>query len=134
MDKIEQQALKESIAEKYIEKFKKELWWLKALAISPIEKKLKNIMTSEEELWWKSIKDLDNLWRWGNILWFLTPKMSIDIFDFLKEKQSLLIQSETEWNLDELMQEVITWKKPELDEKDDNEDLENEGNTENQDE
>lgn len=100
--------IKEEIADKYIQKFKEELWWIKSLAIIPIEKKLKNIMLSWEKLKWKKFEDLDNLWLWRKILWFITPQMSIDIFDFIKEKQESIVKAETSDQLNNLMVEIIS--------------------------
>ena len=78
--------LKQEISEQYIKDFKKELWWLKSLALLPIEKKVKKMLAWEinlpdkfnevEEFWWR--KDIIN---------FVSPDIARKIFEFMKEKR-----------------------------------------------
>ncbi len=102
--------MKGEIADGYLKKFKDELWRFKSLTVFPIEWKLKKIMISDVDLEGKTMKDLDDLWRWRTVLGVITPKIANDIFDFLKEKQSLIIQAETSQKLEELRNEVVLWK------------------------
>lgn len=110
MGERQYEQIKLEIAENYIQKFKNELGWFKSLALLPVESKIKKIMISKESLEDKTFSDLEDLWRWRTILWALTPKMSNDIFDFLKQKQSLIVQAETEQKLEELRNEVVLWQ------------------------
>jgi hypothetical protein len=98
--------MKNDIAEKYLEEFKSELNFLQKIAISPINKKLKEMMISWNELEWKELKELEDLWRWRNILWFMSPWLANKIYDFLKEKQQMLVRAETQWDLQDLFYEV----------------------------
>ncbi len=102
--------IKTEIADSYIKKFKDELGWFKSLTVLPFEGKLKKIMISDEDLEGKTLKDLDDLGRWRTVLWTMSPKIASDIFDFLKEKQSLIIQAETANKLEELKSEVVLGK------------------------
>lgn len=106
--------IKLELAQNYIQEFKKELGWLKSLTILPIEDKLKKIMTSNIDLEWKTLKDLDDLGRWRNVLGIVTPSMANTIFDFLKEKQSIIIRSKTAESLNNLKDELIPWKAEEI--------------------
>ena len=129
---IETTKIKEEIATKYIKKFKEELWWLKSMTILPIESKLKDIMIWKKKLNGKSFEDLDDLWFWKKILWFLTPKMSIEIFNFLKEKQEAILQAEVQWELTALMTEVVTWINPDISENNNDTDQETNDNSDTQ--
>lgn len=110
MGERQYEQIKLEIAENYIQKFKDELGWFKSLALLPVESKIKKIMISQEDLENKTLADLEDLWRWRTILWTLTPKMANDIFDFLKQKQSLIIQAETQQKLEQLRNEVVLWQ------------------------
>lgn len=99
--------IKTEIADSYIKKFKDELGRFKSLAVLPFEGKLKKIMISDKDLKGKTLKDLDDLGRWRNILWTMSPKLANNIFDFLKEKQLLIVQAETTNKLEDLRNEVV---------------------------
>lgn len=102
--------IKWEIADGYLKKFKDELWWFKSLKILPMEGKIKKMMISDAEVDEDNLKDVEDLGRWRNVLWFITPKISSDILDFLKEKQKLIIEAETENKLEELKNEVVFGK------------------------
>ncbi|MCF7835407.1 hypothetical protein K9M48_05195 [Candidatus Gracilibacteria bacterium] len=109
------ESVKLELAQSYIQEFKKELGWLKSLTILPIEDKLKKIMTSNIDLEGKTLKDLDDLGRWRNVLGIVTPSMANTIFDFLKEKQSIIIRSKTAESLNKLKDEVVPGDNQETD-------------------
>ena len=98
--------LKQEISEQYIKDFKKELWWLKSLALLPIEKKVKKILAWEinlpdkfnevEEFWWR--KDIIN---------FVSPDIARKIFEFMKEKRLEIEKRKTEQELQNLKNEVL---------------------------
>ena len=98
--------LKQEISEQYIKDFKKELWWLKSLALLPIEKKVKKILAWEinlpdkfnevEEFWWR--KDIIN---------FVSPDIARKIFEFMKEKRLEIEKRKTEQELQDLKNEVL---------------------------
>lgn len=110
MTEQDYEKIKGEIADGYIKKFKDELGWFKSLTVLPIEWKLKKLMISDTDLEGKTLKDLDDLGRRRNILGTITPSISNDIFDFLKEKQSLIVQAETAKKLDALKNEVVLGK------------------------
>ncbi len=102
--------IKTEIADGYLKKFKDELGWFKSLTILPMEWKIKKMMISDTEIDGENLKDIEDLWRWRNVLWVITPKIASEILDFLKEKQSLIIQAETADKLEDLRNEVVLWK------------------------
>ena len=110
------ESYKDSIAEKYVEEFKKELKFFEKIMISPLTKKMKEILKSNKKIDVNNLKDLEDLWFWRNILWIkiwdkqLFENLVNKTFGFLKEKQEKIIQAETEWRLDELSNLVINWK------------------------
>lgn len=114
MSSVEQ--YKEDIADKYIKDFKKDLNFFEKMMIAPISKKMKEILKSDKRINVNSLKDLEDLWFWRNVLgvqiWNkkLFEKLVDKTFDFLKEKQEKIIQAQTEWRLDELSNLVINWK------------------------
>lgn len=93
--------MKGDIADKYLEDFKGELNFLQKLAISPVNKKLKDMMMSS-----KNAEKIEDIWRWWSILGFMLPALSDKICDFLKEKQQLLVQAETQGDLQTLFYQV----------------------------
>ena len=79
--------LKQEISEQYIKDFKKELWWLKSLALFPIEKKIKKILSWELNLPDK-FNEVEEFWWWKDVINFVSPDMARRIFEFMKEKRS----------------------------------------------
>ena len=107
---------KESISERYIQDFKKELDFFDKIMIAPIVTKMKSVLKSNKKIEANNLEDLEDLWFWRKVLW-------IKIFDkqvfgsllyktlkFLKEKQEKILRAETEWRLDELLKLIIDWK------------------------
>ena len=58
----EVQQYKESISDKYIKDFKKELKFSEKLMILPIENKMKEILKSNKKIDVSSLRDLEDLW------------------------------------------------------------------------
>ncbi len=114
---------KESIADRYVQNFKKELNFFEKMMLLPISKKMKEVLKSNKKIEVNNIKDLEELWFRRNVLWIkfwdkqLFDKLVTKVFDFLKEKQEKIIQAETQWKLWELQDLVINWKLDELEEK-----------------
>ena len=112
---------KESISEKYIKDFKKELKFYEKAMILPIEKKMKEILKSDKKIDVSNLRDLEDLWFWRKVLWFkiwdkqLFENLMTKTFNFLKEKQEKIIQAESAWRLEELSSLVINDKLDELD-------------------
>lgn len=110
------ESYKDSIAEKYVEEFKKELRFFEKIMISPLTKKMKEVLKSNKKIDVNDLKDLENLGFWRNVLWAkiwdkqLFKDLVDKTFNFLKEKQEKILQAETEWRLDELLNLVINWK------------------------
>lgn len=107
---------KENIADRYMQDFKKELGFFDKFMIAPIFTKMKNILKSDKKIDVDSLKDLEDLWfRWkvlGVKIWNkqLFENLVNRTFKFLKEKQEKIIQAQTEWRLDELLNLVVNWK------------------------
>ena len=77
--------------------FKKELWWIKSLALLPIESKVKDILAWKKELPEKFTEAEEFGW-WKDIINFITPETANKIFDFMKEKRIAIEQRKTESN------------------------------------
>lgn len=99
--------LKTEVSEEYLKQFKKELWWMKSLTLLPIEKKVKEIILWQRELP-ASFDEVQEFGRRKDIIGFLTPSTSNEIFNFMKEKRLLLEQKNTEEELNNLKHEVLT--------------------------
>lgn len=112
---------KESIADKYIKDFRKELSFFQKVMIRPIEKKMKEILKSNKKIDVSSFEELEDLWFWWKVLgvkiWDkqLFENLTKKTFDFLKEKQEKIIEAEAAWRLQELTSLVINGKLDELD-------------------
>ena len=98
--------LKQEISEQYIKDFKKELWWLKSLALFPIEKKIKKILSWELNLPDK-FNEVEEFWWWKDVINFVSPDMARRIFEFMKEKRLEIEKRKTEQELQELKSEVL---------------------------
>lgn len=112
---------KESISDRYIKDFKKELNFFQKAMILPIEKKMKEILKSDKKIDVNNLKDLEDLWFWRKVLWAkiwqkqLFEDLMTKTFNFLKEKQEKIIEAESAWRLQELSYLVINGKLDELD-------------------
>ena len=112
---------KESISDRYIQDFKKELGFFEKIFLTPVFSKMKSILKSDKKIEANNIKDLEDLWFWRNILGIkiwekqLFENLVNKTFNFLKEKQEKIIQAQTEWKLDELLDVVVNWKLGNLD-------------------
>ena len=110
------ESYKDSIAEKYVEDFKKELKFFERVMVLPLSKKMKEVLKSNKKIDVNGLGDLQDLWFWRNVLWVkiwdkqLFESLVDKTFSFLKEKQEKIIQAETEWKLGELLNLVINWK------------------------
>ena len=120
---------KESIVDRYVQDFKKELNFFEKILLLPISKKMKEVLKSNKKIEVNNIKDLEELWFRRNVLWIkfwdkqLFDKLVTKVFDFLKEKQEKIIKAEVQWRLWELQDLVINWKLDELEEKIDDQNL-----------
>lgn len=99
--------LKLEVSEEYIKQFKKELWWMKSLTLLPIEKKVKDIIIWQKELP-ASFDEVQEFGRRKDIINFVTPSVSNEIFNFMKEKRLLLEQKHTEEELNNLKHQILT--------------------------
>lgn len=112
---------KESISDRYIKDFRKELSFFQKAMILPIEKKMKEILKSDKKIDVNNLKDLEDLWFWRKVLWAkiwqkrLFEDLMTKTFDFLKEKQEKILEAESAWRLQELTSLVINGKLDELD-------------------
>ncbi|MDR0649911.1 MAG: hypothetical protein LBG59_00450 [Candidatus Peribacteria bacterium] len=104
--------LKQEVASEYFKKYKKELGWLQSLALYPIEKEVKNILSGQVNLPEK-FDDIQEFGRWGKILGFISKDMASDLLNFMKEKRLEIEKRKTESALLELKSEVLGEKKPE---------------------
>ena len=98
--------LKQEISEQYIKDFKKELWWLKSLALLPIENKVKKILVWEIDLPDK-FNEVEEFWWWKDIINFVSPETARKILDFMKEKRLELERRRTEEELQNLKNEIL---------------------------
>lgn len=108
---------KSDIADKYIKEFKEELNFFEKIIISPITKKMKEVLSSDKEIQVDKLWDLEDLWFWRKVLWVrifdknLFGSLTDKTFNFLKEKQKEIIAATTSWELDGLYKEVVDWVK-----------------------
>ena len=98
--------LKQEISEQYIKDFKKELWWLKSLALLPIENKVKKILVWEIDLPDK-FDEVKEFWWWKDIINFVSPKTASKILEFMKEKRLEIEKRRTEEELQDLKNEIL---------------------------
>ena len=118
MSTIEQ--YKNSISERYVEDFKKELNFFERIMLLPVSKKMEEVLKSNKKINVDNLWDLEDLWFWRKVLWvrfwnkWLFEKLSNKTFSFLKEKQEKIIQAESSGKLAELQNLVINWKLDEL--------------------
>lgn len=103
--------LKQEISEQYIKEFKEELWWLKSLALLPIEKKVKKILTWEWELPDK-FNEVEEFWWWKDIINFITPELAQKILNFMKEKRLEIEKRKTVEELEALNNEILGIETP----------------------
>jgi len=125
MPSVEQ--YKEDIADKYIKDFKKDLWFFEKIMIAPISSKMKEILKSDKKIDVSNLKDIEDLWFWRKVLWVkiwdkeLFEGLTSKTLSFIKEKQEKIIQAQTEWRLEELLNLVINWRLDNLEQRvDDN--------------
>ncbi len=114
MAKVEQ--LKQEISEYYLDNLKDELWWFKSLALLPIEKKVKDILIGKKKLP-ENFNEVEEFWRWKNIINFISPTTANKIFDFMKEKRLEIEKRKTERELNKLKAQILGVS---LDDEDDN--------------
>jgi nitrate reductase NapAB chaperone NapD len=118
MSNIEQ--YKNSISEKYIQDFKKELNFFEKIMLMPVSKKMEEILKSKKKIDVDNLWDLEDFWFWRKVLWvkiwdkWLFNKLTDKVFNFLKEKQEKIIKAEASGRLEELQNLVINWKLDDL--------------------
>ena len=96
---------KSELAEKYLEDLKKELGVLQKWVVTIVEKRLKTYMLQDAELP-QSLKDF-SLTRWEKFLISLSPTTAEKVFQFLKEKQKLILQTTTVEELNNLKNWIL---------------------------
>ncbi|MDR2415269.1 MAG: hypothetical protein LBD75_01270 [Candidatus Peribacteria bacterium] len=109
-DTIEQ--LKQEVASEYLKKYKKEIGRLKSLALYPLEKEVKNILSGNAILPEKFDEIQEFGWR-GKVLGFISRDMASDLLSFMKEKRLEIENAKTTSELVELKSEILEEKKPE---------------------
>ena len=115
MSQIDQE-YKESISDRYIQDFKKELGFFDNILLAPIFSKMKDVLKSDKKISVDNLKDLEDLWFWRKVLGIkiwnkeLFENLVNKTFSFLKEKQEKILQAQTEWRLSELLNLVVNWK------------------------
>lgn len=102
------ETLKDEISREYVKIFKKQLWWIKSLAVLPIEKNIKDILTWKRELP-ENFDETKEFWWWWKIVNFVSPKTANEIFAFMKEKRLEIESRKTEEELVRLRTEVLWW-------------------------
>jgi len=98
--------LKQDISKEYLKKYKGELWWLKSLALYPIEKDVKNILSGKVNLP-ENFDEIQEFGWWGRVLNFLSKGMAEDLLNFMKEKRLEIERRKTESELLTLKNEVL---------------------------
>lgn len=104
--------LKKEISECYIKDLKKELWWFKSIAILPIQTPIKDILVWKKELPEK-FDDVEEFWWWKNIINFVSPNVSNQIFEFMKTKRLEIEKRKTESELIQLKNQILWLESPE---------------------
>ncbi len=98
--------LKSEISDQYLKDFKDELWWMKSLALLPIEEKVKKILTGAFQLPEKFDEVKEFGW-WKDIINFVSPSVANQIFDFMKAKRLEIEKRKTEDELRKLKAEIL---------------------------
>ena len=78
--------LKNEISDCYIKDLKKQLWWLKSIAVLPIQKPIKDILMWKGEMPEK-FDEVKEFWWRKNIINFVSPQVATEIFEFMKSKR-----------------------------------------------
>ncbi len=111
---------KEDIATKYLDQFKSELNFFEKAMILPITGKMKEILKSDKKIDAQKLSDLEDLWFRRKVLWakfwdkVLFESLVNKTFNFLKQQQEKIIEAQTQWKLDVLLNEAINWKLEDL--------------------
>lgn len=98
--------LKQEISEYYLDDFKKELGWLKSIALLPIAKNIKNLIVGTTELP-KKFDEVKEFGRWKDIIAFVSPSMAGQIFEFMKQKRIEIEQRNTIEQLEVLKKKIL---------------------------
>lgn len=98
--------LKQEISEYYLKDFKEELGWLKSIALLPIEKKIKSLISGKTELPQK-FDEIKEFWRWKDIINFVSPKTANQIFEFMKQKRIEIQKRQTKEELESLKKSIL---------------------------
>ena len=103
--------LKNEISDCYIKDLKKQLWWLKSIAVLPIQKPIKDILMWKGEMPEK-FDEVKEFWWRKNIINFVSPQVATEIFEFMKSKRLEIEKRKTESELTDLKNEIL-WLTPE---------------------
>ncbi len=101
-------SLKEQIAENYIKDFTKELNFLQKAGVFFVESRIKSLMLQEDELP-QSLNKIQ-LTPFEEKLASFAPETANKVFEFLKEKQKLLLDSDTKEKLEQLKEGIVPSK------------------------
>lgn len=123
------ETIKEQITEKYLEEFKKELWFLQKMILFPLENDIKKILRWEKNIpehfsdlnqetnkggkepdWYREKIKNFALTSWRSLTSFIFSKEEKNLLTSLKDKQEK-VQQETKEKLKTLEQEVHDWGK-----------------------
>lgn len=99
------QQKKEEVANVYLKDLKEELGFLKWSIVGMFKKKLKSMMTSDEEL--GDSFDTSKLNFWEKMLVNISPSTAEKVFAFIKEKQEKIQKAKTEEELDALKAWIV---------------------------
>ena len=103
--------LKNEISDCYIKDLTKQLWWLKSIAVLPIQKPIKDILIWKGELPEK-FDEVKEFWWRKKIIKFVSPQLATEIFEFMKSKRLEIEKRKTEAELTDLKNEIL-WLTPE---------------------
>ena len=98
--------LKQEVAAEYLKKYKEELGRLESLALYPIEKEVKNILSGNATLPEK-FDEIHEFGWWGKILEFISKSMASDLLKFMKEKRLEIEKRKTESELKDLRDAIL---------------------------
>jgi hypothetical protein len=99
--------LKQEVSTEYLKKYKDEIGRIKSLALYPIEKEVKNILSGNATLPEK-FDEIQEFGWWGKVLGFVSKSMAADLLKFMKEKRLIIEQRKTESELVALKTAIVS--------------------------
>jgi hypothetical protein len=89
------------------EKYKADLSWWKKLLLRPLKTDIENLISGKASDFPSTFDEVKEFKRWGKVVKFLTPKITQELFDFIKEWREEIAKRQTEAELVELQKKVI---------------------------